>query len=72
MNKEDSIFIKVLVIYIISFMIGLFITIFYNIFAPTTPIFQQICEENNGTFIENHGRAGDMCIYSKGEENESN
>lgn len=68
MNKEDFIIIKVFVTFIISFMVTMIIvTIISNLFVPAGPTFKQRCEENNGIFIENHGKAGSSCIYNKGE-----
>lgn len=29
------------------------------------PTFREVCEANNGTYIDNNGRAGDSCIYNK-------
>lgn len=29
------------------------------------PSFREICESNGGTFIENHGRVGNSCVYNK-------
>ena len=29
------------------------------------PTFREGCEANNGTYIDNNGRAGDSCIYNK-------
>ena len=36
----------------------------YSIKNPQ-PTFREVCEANNGTYIDNNGRAGDSCIYNK-------
>ena len=59
--KEDKvIFIISLIIAILSFTI----MIIYSIKNPQ-PTFREVCEANNGTYIDNNGRAGDSCIYNK-------
>lgn len=69
MNKEDYNFIKSIAIYyIIIGVIIIMMTIIINLLVPEQPTFRQRCEENNGTYIENYGRAGSSCIYDKGEE----
>jgi len=38
--------------------------IYHSIKYPQ-PTFRQVCEANNGTYIDNNGRAGESCIYNK-------
>lgn len=64
MTKEQVRIILSLFMFII---ISFFIVAVINLFVPAGPTFQQRCEENNGIFIENHGKAGSSCVYSKGE-----
>ena len=67
MNKEQTNAIRVcLSIFMFTIIVMLTATVI-NLFVPARPTFRERCEENNGIFIENHGRAGSSCIYSKGE-----
>lgn len=58
---------KVEIIFVVSFItliLSLTIMIIYSIKNPQ-PTFREVCEANNGTYIDNNGRAGDSCIYNK-------
>lgn len=46
------------------FMLSFVIITIYFIKNPQ-PTFKEVCEANNGTYIDNNGRAGDSCIYNK-------
>lgn len=72
MDKKDYNFIKSLAtLYIIIGVIMIIMTMIINLLVPERPTFRQRCEENNGTYIENYGRAGSSCIYDKGEYDEN-
>lgn len=59
--KKDRIIVTIsLIIAMLSFVI----MIIYSIKNPQ-PTFREVCEASNGTYIENHGRAGNSCIYNK-------
>ena len=60
-SKKDKI------IFVISFLtsiLSLALMTIYFIKNPQ-PTFREVCEANNGTYIDNNGRAGDSCIYNK-------
>lgn len=59
-KNDKIIFIVSLIILMLSFMI----MIIYSIKNPQ-PTFREVCEANNGIYIENHGRAGNSCIYNR-------
>jgi hypothetical protein len=45
-------------------LLGMILIIYLSIKYPQ-PSFREVCEANNGTYIDNNGRAGDSCIYNK-------
>ncbi len=53
---------------LITFILTSVIITIYSIKNPQ-PTFREVCEANNGTYIDNNGRAGDSCIYNKGGGN---
>ena len=60
-SKKDEI---IFVISFITSLLSLVIIAMYSIKNPQ-PTFREVCEANNGTYIDNNGRAGDSCIYNK-------
>lgn len=44
----------------------------YDSIKNPKPTFREVCEANGGIYIDNNGRAGDSCIYNRGEDNEYN
>lgn len=59
--KKDKI---IFTISLITAMLSFTIMIIYSIKNPQ-PTFREVCEANNGIYIENHGRAGNSCIYNR-------
>ena len=55
---------KELIASIFSFLFGISLITYISIKYPQ-PTFREVCEANNGTYIDNNGRAGDSCIYNK-------
>ena len=62
--KEDKITFITFIISLIIAILSFTIMIIYSIKNPQ-PTFREVCEANNGTYIENHGRAGNSCIYNR-------
>lgn len=60
-SKKDE---KMLAISLIVFMLSSISMAIYSIAYPQ-PTFREVCEANNGTYIDNNGRAGDSCIYNR-------
>lgn len=59
--KKDKI---IFFISLITLVVSMVILTIYCINNPQ-PTFREVCEANNGTYIDNNGRAGDSCIYNK-------
>lgn len=55
---------KALIASILSFLFGISLITYISIKYPQ-PTFREVCEANNGTYIDNNGKAGDSCIYNK-------
>ncbi len=59
-KNDKIIFIISLIVLVLSFTV----MIIYSIKNPQ-PTFREVCEANNGIYVENHGRAGNSCIYNR-------
>ncbi len=59
-KNDKIIFIISLIVLVLSFTV----MIIYSIKNPQ-PTFREVCEANNGIDVENHGRAGNSCIYNR-------
>lgn len=58
---------KMKIICVISLIIHVLSTVLIIIYFTNhpQPTFREVCEANNGTYIDNNGRAGDSCIYNR-------
>ena len=63
MNNDKKL-LKTFFILIVIILLPLICITIDGIINPQ-PSFREICESNGGTFIENHGRVGNSCVYNK-------
>lgn len=63
-ENEYKKYLKLLLTLIGIFLLPIIFITIDGIMNPQ-PSFREICENNGGTFVENHGRVGNSCIYNK-------
>jgi hypothetical protein len=64
MENDWKILERICLMFILVIISTILIITILNKFYPQ-PTFKEVCEANNGTYIDNNGRAGDSCIYNK-------